>query len=463
MAANPGLAAIVGCVLLVGCAAQQYRAAPLSADAAAAAFEARSLADPGLRAFEERCLGHAIEQWPPAEWDLRTLSLAGYYFNPEIEAARARSAEAKAAAETAAARPNPSFEIVPGIPSPYLLTLDLSVPVQTAGKRGHRIQAARSLDRAARLDLAESAWRIRSALRAALVDYLAASRALDLLHAEARIRERQLEVLQRASSAGEIARPAVLAARAELSQTRAALGAAEEAVAVARAALAAAIGIPAAALAERRIVWPDMDRPPDTGTLELAGIRRDAVLNRLDVRGALARYAAAEADLQLEIAKQYPDFNLGPGYSYEERQSYFTVGLSASIPLFDRNRGPIAEAEARRRKAAAAFVATQADAILQSERTLAVYRVALAGLAEAQHFADLQADQHEDVLRAVRAGERDGLDLDEIEIQGVVAARARLEALAHAQRALGELEDAVERPLIPGDELPAADALDPAG
>ena len=60
----------------------------------------------------------------------------------------------------------------------------------------------------------------------------------------------------------------------------------------------------------------------------------------------------------------------------------------------------------------------------------------------------------------MRAGEQDGLDLAEAEIQYSIAARARLDALAHAQRALGELEEAVEQPLAPGDELPVVKDLD---
>ena len=39
-------------------------------------------------------------------------------------------------------------------------------------------------------------------------------------------------------------------------------------------------------------------------------------MNRADVRGALAEYAASQSALQLEIANQYPDLHLGPGYGW---------------------------------------------------------------------------------------------------------------------------------------------------
>jgi hypothetical protein len=41
-----------------------------------------------------------------------------------------------------------------------------------------------------------------------------------------------------------------------------------------------------------------------------------------------------------------------------------------------------------------------------------------------------------------------------VQIQLSVLARARLDALGRAQRALGDLEAAVQRPLDPGEMLP---------
>ena len=225
-------------------------------------------------------------------------------------------------------------------------------------------------------------------------------------------------------------------------------------VAEAKASLAAAVGIPVAGLQEAQFSWPGMDSPPSADSFSPETIQRDAVLNRLDVRSALAQYAAAEAGLQLEIAKQYPDINIGPGYTYEEGKSYFTVGFSTVLPLFNRNQGPIAEAEARRQQAAAAFLETQADVIAKSERALAAYTAALKELAEVEYLVNLQESQQRTMQQAVRVGEQDRLTLEDINIQSSLSARARLDALAHAQKALGDLEDAVQRPLALGDEFP---------
>jgi outer membrane protein TolC len=457
------LAAILCPALLAGCSAHQYKPAPLSPGDSASALESRTLADPGLRAFEDFYLGHTASEWPPSSWDFQSLSLAALYFNPQLDAARARVAESRAALTTAGARPNPTFGITPGVPSPYLLTLDLSFPIETAGKRQYRIESAQSAARASQFDLAQSAWAVRAAVRAAMLDDLIAVRTVETLRSEAKTREDQVELIDRMASFGETTRLQADAARIELSKAHAALAAGESQAAEARAAMADAIGVPVAALQDVHLSWPDMNSPPSAASLPTAEIRRDAVINRLDVRSALERYAAAEADLRLQIAKQYPDIDIGPGYSYEEKQSYFTLGLSAVIPMFDRNRGPIAEAEARRLEAAAAFQTTQAEVISKSERSLAVYRVALEQLEEAVRLEELTVNRQRGVRESVRAGEEARLELDDADIEHLIALRTQLESVARAQRALGDLEDAVQRPLTPGDQLPAGATLEALG
>ncbi len=442
----------LGTWLLTGCAARRYRSAPIMPTESASRLELRNLSDPGLQVFLEENVGHSVAPWPPKTWNLGTLSLAAFYFNPTLEAARARVAEAQAAVVTAGARPNPSLSIAPGVPSPYLFNLDLSVPIETAGKRGHRIESARSLEHAARFDLADSFWKVRTAVRIALLNYFLATRSVDLLRSEEQIRRDQVNILEQRLSVGEIPRPEVDLGRIELSKTHLAISAAQGQFAEAKAALAASIGIPVAGLQGLDFSWSDLDSPPNAESLSPRQIQRDAVLNRLDVRRSLAQYGAAEADLQLEISKQYPDLQIGPGYTYEEKNNFFTLGLSTTLPVFNRTQGPIAEAEARRREAAAVFLEKQAQVIADSERALALYEAALQELAEAdQSLRKLQDDRLRMMQQAVRLGEEDRLGLSGVEIENSVVARTRQDALARAQSALGELEDAVQRPLDPGD------------
>src|SRR5579863_514639 len=229
--------------LLEGCA-MRYSPAPIVPSTTAAQFESRTLADPGLRSFEEKNLGHTVSPWPPKSLDLQTLSLAARYFNPALDVARARLATAEGAVVTASARPNPTLDLVPGVPAPYLLTQDILFLIETAGKRRLRVEVAENLDQTAQLDLADSAWAVAMGVRVALLNYLVASRNLELLQPQEEAGTDQVAILQQISSAGEITSFDVNLSQIDLSKNTVAIRTAEIQVADAKAVLAAAVGIP---------------------------------------------------------------------------------------------------------------------------------------------------------------------------------------------------------------------------
>ncbi|HVB32853.1 MAG TPA: TolC family protein [Patescibacteria group bacterium] len=439
---------LLATAMLSGCAVQHYRPAPIVPAKTAAELENRSLSDPGLREYVGKTLGHPVS-WPMRQWNLRTLTLAALYFNPQMAIARDQIAVAQGAIVTAAEHPNPTLKLTPGIPSPYLLNLRLRFPIETHGKRNLRIEQARHLSSAAGIALAEAAWTVASNLRRALLAYRMAKAELALSRATGMTEARQITLLEQRLAAGEGARPALDAADLALSNIRFATSVDEGQVATTRAALAGAIGIPVSALNGLELTWPNFERLPSLASLSPRHIQRDAVLNRLDVHRALEQYAAADAALRLQIALQYPDFDIGSGYSYSEPNSNFTIPFSLILPLRNHNQGPIAQAEALRKEAAANFLAVQARAIAQSQQALAAYRSALAELDQAGRPLENQGRQVRTTRSAVAAGESDRLQLNTLLLEGPVYAQQHLQALAQAQAALGALEDAVEKPLGP--------------
>jgi outer membrane protein TolC len=442
---------------LMGCAMRRYRPAPVSPVRNAATLESRSLADPGLRDFLAKTQS-APAVWPPPEWGLAELTLAAFYYDPALQVARKRLLEAEAAIITAGARPNPSVKGVLGgetaPESPWIAGFGFSLPIETAGKRRYRISDAEHLADIARWNLASTAWSVRAEVRSALLDYAAAKRSLGLLQGEERIRTGQVQLLEQRLAVGMIPRPEVDTARIQHTQTLLAVRAAESRVAQIEAALAGTIGVPSVALQNIKILWPAFEQPPSAASLSPTTIQQDAVLNRLDVRQALAEYSESEAALQLEIAKQYPDFDLGPDYALEEGAHLFSVALGLTLPIFNRNQGPIAEAEARRDRTAAQFLSVQAAGIAQSEQALAKYTGALNELAEAERLVQQSLTQEQAARKALEVGAGDRVSLNGATLQTAVTAEGRLDALYKAQQALGDLENAVQRPLLPGDIQP---------
>ena len=74
------------------------------------------------------------------------------------------------------------------------------------------------------------------------------------------------------------------------------------------------------------------------------------------VEAALARLGGTEKSLEAEIRRQYPDLKLGPAYANEEGLDRFGLIAGASIPLWNRNRKGIAEAEGARDEARRAAI-----------------------------------------------------------------------------------------------------------
>lgn len=462
MKSSLSLAILCFLVLLsAGCMkVQRYHPIPLTPSVSAASLQARTLSNPALEKFLEKELGRKLNPWPAKSWSLKTLTLAAIYYSPALQQARAEVTAANAAVIAAGEKPNPTFRLQPGIPNPYLFALSFLFTLRTAGRRKIMVEQAKDLTLAARLSLAQATWQVLSNVRSALVNYFLATREVGLLQLQQRLQTRRVALLRQRFAAGETSRPVVANARLSLLQSRVETETAQGRIPETLAALAAAVGVPATALDSVQFVWPDFNSPPSVQSISSQQIQREAVLNRLDVRKALAQYAAAQAALQLQIAKQHPNFQIGPGYDFEEGHNYFTLGYTVTLPVFNRNQGPIAQAVAQRKAAAAAFLATQANAIAQSEEALARYRGAWRELNGAEDtLVQLEHIVIPREHRTVAAGEAGRLALNAVLLQRPALAETWLTALGRTQTALGELEDTVQRPLGP-DEVPFPSPVD---
>ena len=456
------VAALVSTLALAsGCV--HYKPKPLAPTQSISNLESRTLADAGLRAFLETNAPESAKEWPRQSWDLSTLTLVAFYFHPRLDVARANVGVAEAGVITAGGRPNPSVSFAPeyainpdaGL-SPWVLGLNFDIPIETAGKRGYRIALAKQLTEAARLDIAETGWKVRSGVRAGLLDYLLTQRETELLQSEITVRSNVVHLMERRFAVGEVSRTEVDAARTMLVQTRVGLRAAEGRLQESRIAIATALGVSPAAVENANFEWPDLEKLPNDEALSVEAVQTTGLLNRLDVRRALADYAATERALQLEIARQYPDVHLQPGYIFDQAENKFAFGLSVELPVLNQNQGPIAEAKARREKAAADFLALQAQVIGELHKARAQFQAARAELKEVEtSLTELQDRAEKLTRRAVELGETDRLALASVQLQRLVVARARLDALRRLLTALGALEDAVQRPLAPATALPA--------
>ncbi len=441
----------VALLLPVITACVRYHPVVLSSGASLSALEARRLDDPAVVQFARA--GGDTEAWPPSTWALRHLTVAALYFSPALDVARARWAAAIGAAIGAGARPNPSLTAGEGYNAttnrrevtPWIPQVTLAIPVDIAGKRRIRADRARAMAESARLSVVSEAWLVRRRVREAAVTLFFAYASDSLLEQRAEVHAAMVRILEAQQSVGEVSPFAVTQARLAQADSRLAVLDAAQQRARARGALADAMGLSPVALEGASLDRPSFERI--SVALPTIAIRRQAVINRSDIRGALADYEAAQQALQLEIRNQYPDLTLGPGYQLDQTNSKWSLALTLPIALLNRNQGPIAEAVARRAEAAARLTSVQTRVLAELDASLAASGSAVAQVTVADSLLAGVRRQERSARASFQAGETGRLELLGVQLELVNLALARLGALASAQRAVGALEDAMQSPL----------------
>jgi cobalt-zinc-cadmium efflux system outer membrane protein len=184
-----------------------------------------------------------------------------------------------------------------------------------------------------------------------------------------RVQEEIVGLLERRLAYGAISGPVATQAHISLDQARLSVDEAEREIAQYRGRLAESLGLPVAALDGIDISFVFLNEFPKE--LPSREIQKQALFNHPDILSALSQYEAAQSSLQLEIARQYPNLVIGPGYKYDQGENKWSIGISLSLPVLNQNQGPIAEAEARRKEQTERFIRLQARVIGEIARTTA--------------------------------------------------------------------------------------------
>jgi cobalt-zinc-cadmium efflux system outer membrane protein len=175
-----------------------------------------------------------------------------------------------------------------------------------------------------------------------------------------------------------------------------------------------------------------------------------------------ADHALAERNLRLQVARQYPDLQLGPVYTAEagEQRDQLGLGLGLRIPWFDANRQAIAAARGERDRTRASYEAgmqvalAELDTRVREVHLTRARRTALEDriLPEAEANVRLARRQAQagavDTLRVLDAQR----SLQELRVQATSARLDELEAWL-------ALERAVSHPLLPFPGEPVAAGL----
>lgn len=435
-------------ILASGCGFQAYLAKPIQPTEIIQQLEAKS---PDSEEFKEYLIAQSYpqSQLPIQQWGLSELTYSALFFHPDLNVARANLRAQQARIITTSQ--NPEISINGNVDhhsdhknkSPWTYTLGIDVPIITAGKKQAAIDQASYLSEAARIEIAQTAWQVRSRVAKSLLDYQFANQQISILKNEVELRGAIVDMLQKRVDAG-------MASNIELSNARIGLQKAEQAlntqsgtVSTLQANLASSAGLPLDSFKKLNIATSFAGAQPVQTDL----LQYQALLNRLDIRAALSRFESAEAKLRLEIAKQYPDLSLSPSKTLDQGDQIWSLGFTSLLTLINKNRGLIAEATALRELEFTKFEALQAKVIGDLNQSKANYFAAVESTGKANTVLASQEKRTERTQVQFNAGFADRLELTSTQLENLIAKQNVLSASYKEQVARLELEDTIQRPL----------------
>lgn len=449
-------------ILFTACGFLQYSPEAIEPAANAARFEHK---DPASEQFHQYLLnnGYAANHLPLQQWGLDDLTYCALFFNPSLDVARAQWHAAELAESAAAAKTAPTVNTNIAHSnranhdlSPFAFGLSIGIPIETANKRNIRIENAQHLSQAAKLEIAQTAWQLRNQVAQSLYEYEFNQQKIKLLTEDEARRQEIVAIYQKRVSLGAASNVELSTAKLQLQTTVSELNARQQSKLILMSKLASNLGLPLSKVQTMNLLDNSFDEQSNQSSQQNqlqyqtmpADIQATSLLNRLDIRIALERYATAEARLKLEIAKQYPNIIISPGYAYEFGDGIWSLGLSSLFTLLNKNKVAIAEATQLREVEAAQFEAMQSKVISEANTASAEAVQAKQTLENQKKLLEQQQHNTQRMERKLAAGEIDRLELAFAKLEDNAAKKNV--ALAHYQlkTALNQLENTLQQPLI---------------
>lgn len=358
--------ATLAIALLGGCTT--YHSQPLTADAVSGALQ-----PPELEAV--RVAAGAIQHplLPPVTIDGRDgftpdeLAIIAVIASPRLRAVRDQRGLANAQVIEAGVLPNPQFDLSfdqpHGNSDPTLVTgqaIGLAWELSSLIGRSDRIQSAKRTVESLDLSIAWEEWQVAQEVRLRAYRVLALEKSLGLLRILEPDAESMVALKQEALSRGVVLSADLTNATALWTGVQSDRLQVEKDLVDDRAALRLALGQPPDAVLTIKPVaspeWPEVDATADA---LLDGLEQ----RRFDLVALAIGYASEEAALRSAVRAQFPAIGLSVNRTKDTSNVRSRgLGVTISLPLFDRNQGAIAAGEATRKQLFDEYVFRVAEA-----------------------------------------------------------------------------------------------------
>jgi outer membrane protein TolC len=302
-------------------------------------------------------LATSVPQASAPALDMDQVATVAVLNNPELRAARATLHVAQAQAFAAGLLPDLQFSLTLDHPTDHVILgdprfpeynaygLGLSVDLQALLTHASAHAAADASFRQAQLDLLWQEWQTVAQARTLYVRIWIATQRYDFLVHAGEIYATEAGHSQHALESGDVALDQAGGDAAVLTDIRSQLGLAARSRIQAEQDLHALLGVkPDALIAVQNLAQPSL---PSRSAIDAA--MNHLPLTRPDLQALQAGYRSQEADLRKAVLSQFPNISLGLTHARDVSNVHTNgLGVTLTLPLFDRNRGEIAIRRATR-------------------------------------------------------------------------------------------------------------------
>lgn len=301
--------------------------------------------------------------------------------NPQLRAAAAVSAGARAAIQSARAYTNPQFDFQmgdqsarkvanPGTPG-LLQHYGAQQVIEIPRERRTRIEAARVGAKSSNYAEAGILLAVQSDVKHAFYEVLRRKEEIRYARENLALVEDLRRRIEVQVQVGEAGRLELTRAEAEIAKARTLVKNAQIELVAATAGLRAAVGVP-----------PDMQIDPQ-GQLDppitlpsLDSLRDQVLANHPYLAQAQANTERAQFQLENQKALRIPQPALSGEYEHQPDLTYYRMGVNVAIPLWNRRKGPIEEAKASLNVAKAETDQRRLELTASLERSYGQYELA---------------------------------------------------------------------------------------
>ena len=454
---------LLAITFLAGCAKEKYVAKPINPQQTSAKILAKDPLSADFKAYLIK-QGYKETEIPFASWGINELTASALFHHTKLDIAKAQLALANAQLETAGHKQNPTLNAslarsnqANGDIRPWSYGLSVEIPIETAGKRAIRIEEVQHLAEVARIDVADAAWQLRSQIAQDLLRYYENMARQQLLQQEVNKHSEIVNMLQKRVDIGTLSNTELGAAKLIQQKTQFSFTSEQVKKEEIIANLAADAGLSLEKFKQIPLAKVEIEaaltkQTNILKTTDLQNLQQNALLNRLDVRRSLEKYAAAEAKIKLEVAKQTPDISITPGFIFDFGDKIWTLGFSSLLNLLNTDQlntsqTLIAEATQLREIEGAQFEALQANIIGDLSVANARYSVAQENLAAAKQQQSTQQAYMQKLNKQLAAGAIDRLELAQVALQSQLADTQLLAAQIEVLNAANTMQDLLQMPL----------------